>query len=61
MSVDHQASFNQPPELIEVDGDILLRAPNGEASYTRAAMRLLLIRLTTMLDKETGRSADDTP
>jgi len=61
MSVDHQASFNQPPELIEVDGDILIRAPNGEASYTRAAMRLLLMRLTTMLGEETWRSEIDAP
>lgn len=61
MSVDDQASFKQPPELIEVDGDILIRAPNGEASYTRAAMHLLLMRLTTMLGEETRQSENDAP
>ncbi|MDQ8027393.1 MAG: hypothetical protein REJ23_01605 [Brevundimonas sp.] len=60
MSTDNSASFDQPPEVIEVENDIILRAPNGEACYTRSAMRQLLMRLGAVLDRSAeGRGEPD--
>lgn len=51
MPKDYSLSFDQPPEVIAVGEDIILRAPNGEACYTRSAMRQLLMRLGAVLDR----------
>ena len=47
-------AYQEPPEVLLVDGEVILRSPHNEACYTVEAARRLIDRLNQVLGKADG-------